>query len=338
MPEESPLVRQWILLRTLCSRRYGATVKEMAQDMVVVDKTIRRDLATFQKAGFPLEETVGDHGEKKWRLDPTKTQPGLTFTFDEAIALYLSRHLMEPLAGTLFWEASQRAFKKVRASLGADALKYVEKFGTMFHQTMVGASDYSKKADLIDQLMIGIEDQKTVFLTYQSLQSTEPVTYDMYPYGLTYHRGRLYLIGRAPEHDEVRIWKVDRIEDAEATDFRFKRPEDFDLQEHLAKSFGIFHGDGQVHVKVQFSPTVARYVEESNWHASQKLTKQKDGGVVAEFDLDNTKEIKQWILSFGRHAVALEPDELREEIIEEVAEISSAYGDWQIEGDALPAK
>ena len=33
MPEESPLVRQWILLRTLCARRYGATVKEVAQEM-----------------------------------------------------------------------------------------------------------------------------------------------------------------------------------------------------------------------------------------------------------------------------------------------------------------
>ena len=56
MPEESPLVRQWILLRTLCSRHFGATVKEMSQEMGVSDKTIRRDLETFQKAGFPLED------------------------------------------------------------------------------------------------------------------------------------------------------------------------------------------------------------------------------------------------------------------------------------------
>ena len=54
MSEESPLVRQWILLRTLCARRYGASVKEMADEMGVSDKTIRRDLETFQKAGFPL--------------------------------------------------------------------------------------------------------------------------------------------------------------------------------------------------------------------------------------------------------------------------------------------
>ena len=131
---------------------------------------------------------------------------------------------------------------------------------------------------------------------------------------------------------------MDRVEDAEATQVHFNRPEDFDLHEHLAKSFGVYHGGGDVHVKVRFSPTVARYVEESKWHASQKLIRQKDGSVIAEFDLDDTEEIKRWILSFGRHAVVLEPEELREELIDEIAEISSAYGDWQVEGDALPAK
>lgn len=94
MTEESPLVRQWILLRTLCSRRYGATVKEMAEEMGVSERTIRRDLDTFQQSGFPLAEIVEDHGRKKWRVEPGKNQPGLTFTLDEAISLYLRRQLI----------------------------------------------------------------------------------------------------------------------------------------------------------------------------------------------------------------------------------------------------
>jgi len=321
MPEESPLVRQWILLRTLCSRHYGATVKELAEEMAVSEKTIRRYLQTFQEAGFPLLEVEGEFGRKTWRLTTDKNQPPLSFTFDEAVALHLGRRLMEPLAGTLFWDAAQRAFKKIRASLGTDALKYAERFGGMFHQTTVGASDYSKKADLIDELMRGIEDRQAVFLTYQSLRATEPVTYDIYPYGLTYHRGSLYLVGRAPEHDEIRHWKVDRIEDAKVTGFPFNWPEDFDLQDHLAKSFGVYHGDGEVHVRVRFSPAVARYVTESKWHASQQLTEQKDGSVIAEFDLDGTEEVKGWVLSFGRHAEVLKPEELRFEIAEECVKI-----------------
>jgi len=325
MAEEQPLVRQWILLRLLCARRHGATVREMAQEMGVSDKTIRRDLETFQRVGFPLKDSVGDHGRKKWRIEPVKNQPGAFFAFDEAIALYLGRHFLEPLAGTLFWAAAQRAFKKIRASLGSEALKYVERFTGMFHQTMVGVGDYTKKAELIDELMQGIEDRRAVFITYQSLRATEPVTYDIYPYGLAYHRGHLYLIGWAPDHEEIRHWKVDRIEEVKVEEIRFQRPEAFDLQQHFAKSFGVFHGDADVHVKVRFSPTVARYVEESTWHASQELTGQKDGSVIAEFNLNNTQEIKRWILSFGRNAQVLEPEQLRNEMSEEIQLLSVQY-------------
>lgn len=338
MPSDSPLVRQWILLRTLCARRYGSTVKELAEEMDVSEKTIRRDLETFLAAGFPLEETVGDFGRKSWLISQTKNQPDIGFTFDEAIALYLGRHFLEPLAGTLFWEAAQRAFRKIRALLGKEALKYLDNFGAMFHQTMVGTSDYSKKANLIDELMVGIEDRKAVFIAYQSLRATEPVTYDVYPYGLTYHRGSLYLIGCSPEHEEIRHWKVDRIENAEVTKFPFNLPDDFDLHEHLATSFGVYHGNGEVHVKVRFLPAVARYVEESSWHKSQKLSKQKDGGVVAEFDLGDTEEIMRWIQSFGKHAVVLEPDELRQEMIAEFTKALSAYGDRPVEGNVLLEK
>ena len=80
MNEESPLIRQWILLRTLAARKYGATVKELAREAGVSIKTIRRDLETFQTAGFPLQEVVGDFGRKKWHLEsakpPARTGPG----------------------------------------------------------------------------------------------------------------------------------------------------------------------------------------------------------------------------------------------------------------------
>ncbi len=325
MADELPLVRQWLLFRKLCSHHHGLTIKDMMHEFQVSEKTVRRDLETFQNAGFPLQETVGEFGRKTWHMEGSKDGPGLTFAFDEAIALYLGRRFLEPLAGTMFWEAAQRAFKKIRATLGDKALKYIDQFGTIFHQTMVGASDYTKKAELIDELMVGIEDRKAVFITYQSLKATEPVTYDIYPYGLIYHRGALYLVGRSPHREEICHWKVSRIEDAEVTAVPFQRPEDFDLGQHLAKSFGVYHGDGDVKIKVRFAAAVARYVCESNWHDSQKLSPQKDGGVLAEFHLSDTEEIKRWIMSFGQHAVVQEPESLKAEIIQELNSLLAAY-------------
>jgi len=321
MSEDSALIRQWRLLKLLSSRRFGATVKELAEEMKVNEKTIRRDLRTFEQVGFPLEEVVGDRGRKSWKVRTSKDRPELNFALDEALALYMGRRFLEPLAGTFFWEAAQSAFKKIRACLGKNALEYLERIAGRLHHRVVGAGDYSKKADLIDALMQAIEDHHQAFITYRSQQATEPVSYPVYPYGLTYFRGSLYLIAHSPDHEQVRHYKVDRMDDVEVTLVPFNRPGDFDLEKHLAGSFGVFQGGDGVTVKIRFAPTVARYVEESRWHESQQLTKQRDGSLIAVFQLSNTEEISRWILSFGRHAVVVEPPELRARIGEEAAAI-----------------
>jgi len=325
MSEKSPLVRQWILLRTLASRRYGVTVRELAQIMEVSEKTIRRDLDLFTRAGFPLEEIVCEHGKKKWKLSGDLTEKGLPITYDEAIALHLARCLMEPLAGTMFWNAAQKAFAKIRSIFNETAWAYVEKMASSFYQTRTGICDYAKKAELIDQIMVGIEDHRAIELRYCSLKATEAVTYEVHPYGLTYHRGALYLVGLLVERNEIRHWKVNRVEGVELTDHSFEVPEEFSLQEHLAGSFGIFQGDGDYHVRIRFSPVVARYVSEASWHASQQLHSQRDGSLIAEFDLDSLEEIQRWILSFGKHAEVLEPEELRERMYQEISEMLETY-------------
>jgi len=325
MAEQLPLVRQWTILRTLSARRLGVTVKELSQEMRVNEKTIRRDLETFQTLGFPLKERVGKFRRKHWRLEAGDNAFGLAFAFDEALALYLGRRFLDPLAGTMLWEAAQRAFRKIRAMLSADALRYIDRFSGLFHQTMVGAGDYAKHSATIDNLMVGIEDCRAVFITYQSMRATEPVTYDIYPYGLIYHRGALYLVGRSVQRDEICHWKVTRIEAAELTPVHFQRPEGFDLRQHLAGSFGVYHGDGDVYVKVRFAASAARYVAESRWHDSQRLEPQKDGSLLAEFQLSDTEEIKRWILSFGPAAVVIEPEELRQEIASDLRAMLQAH-------------
>jgi predicted DNA-binding transcriptional regulator YafY len=68
--DTSPLVRQWQLLAALSSRSAGGTVAQLATEFSVDQKTVRRDLLVLRQAGFPLAETLGDHGRKHWTLAP----------------------------------------------------------------------------------------------------------------------------------------------------------------------------------------------------------------------------------------------------------------------------
>lgn len=324
MSKDSALVRQWLLLMML-SRRMGVTVQELAQELEVTQKTIRRDLDTFKSVGLPIEEKVGERGQKHWSVKLHNGQPEISFSMDEGLALYMGRRFLEPLAGTIFWEAAQKSFHKIRACMPKKALDYLEQMAGHLHHTSVGLSDYSKKADLIDELMEGIEKHKATIIHYQSLSATEPVEYEVYPYGLTYHRGSLYLVAQSRDHDKLLHFKVDRLEDAAAGPFIFEPPAKFDLQEHLAGSFGVFQGEGEITVKVRFLPRVARYVVESKWHASQQLVSQKDGSVLAEFCLSSTEEIMRWILSFGQYAIVLEPPFLCTAIRQEIHAMRTLY-------------
>ena len=326
MQGDTPLLRQWSLLTALGVRRRGMTVREMADETGANIRSIRRDLATLQRVGFPLTETVSDHGRKHWCLAANGSAPPMSFTWAEAISLYLGRRFLEPLAGTYLWDGAQSAFAKIRAVLGDEALRYLEKMAGALHQTSVGASDYSKQAEVIDRLMIGIEDRLIAFLTYQSLQATEPVTYDVYPYALIWHRCSLYLVAHAVAHGEVRHYKIDRIHDVELDELKFVRPAGFDVREHLAGTFGVYHRPGRLlSVRVKFSPEVRRHVEESRFHASQRLTPDGDGGVIAEFTLSSFEELRAWVLSFGAHAEVLEPEGLRREVAHELERALEAY-------------
>lgn len=323
--DNPPLLRQWLLLKTLSARRYGATVAEMARDLGVAEKTIRRDLKAFFEVGFPIEEQIGDRGRKSWRLKAAGDQPEMSFALDEALALYLGRRFLEPLAGTFLWQAAQNAFKKIRTCLGKPALEYLDKMAGNLHHTAIGASDYSQKAELIDDLMQAIEDRKATHIVYQPLHATEPVTYEIHPYGLTFHHGSLYLVAFSRERNELRHFKVDRIGEVEVSRFPFRMPDDFKLDGHFAKSFGVFHGNGDIRVEIRFLPQVARYVSEGKWHESQRLTPQKDGSLLVEFQLSSTEEIKHWVMGFGKSAVVLEPAGLRQGIQSELAAMLKLY-------------
>ncbi len=326
MRDEPSLRRQWILLRALSSRRFGLTVREIAAELDVTDKTVRRDLALFRRLGFPLEESVGEFGRKTWRITTAGGQPALSFAFDEAVALYLGRRLLDPLAGTAFGVAARSASAKIRAMLGRSALEYLDRFAGLFHPTAVGAHDYTEQGELIDDLQVAIEEGRVVRLLYQSEREATATDREVHPLGWIYHEGALYLIALDPVPGRIKHYKVDRVEAAEIQKDGFQRPEGFDLEAHLAASFGVYQRDGSpTTVMVRFAPEAARYVQESRWHACERLTPQPDGGVLAEFRLSSTEELKRWVLSFGAKAVVLEPESLRREIVEEVHSLAAAY-------------
>jgi predicted DNA-binding transcriptional regulator YafY len=78
-----------------------------------------------------------------------------------------------------------------------------------FQVALLPSPDYSRKDEVLDALVLAVEESRIVHVTYRSAQSTEPVTRDLLPYSLLQARtGGIYLVAWAPEHGEVRHYKL----------------------------------------------------------------------------------------------------------------------------------
>jgi len=118
MPRNAEVIRQWKLLLHLDGLAHGRAVDELASELGVNKRTVWRDLAALQEAGFPL---VDDKRERKtvWRVMqlPLKslTDAGLSVT--EVCSLYMSRALLLTLTGSPFEAGLNSLLKKVQRAL-----------------------------------------------------------------------------------------------------------------------------------------------------------------------------------------------------------------------------
>jgi predicted DNA-binding transcriptional regulator YafY len=167
-----------------------------------------------------------------------------------------------------------------------------------------------------------------VELTYDS-GSGPPRNTRFRPYLLEpFAAGRsIYLIGHDETVDAMRTYKVERIRQATLTLDRYEIPDEFDPDQFLANSWGIWSSDTTppVDVRLRFDAGVARRVRETIWHRSQVLTDLPDGGVELTVRVAGIVEIRPWVLSWGDQVEVLAPPELREAVAGALRGASERY-------------
>lgn len=127
--------------------------------------------------------------------------------------------------------------------------------------------------------------------------------------------GDWYLVGYCQRRREVLLFRTDRIKEVKETGAGFERPADFDINKYSASSFRVFRGAGPPQqVRLRFSPEAARFVKERQWHPSQEIKEQTDGGIEMTLKVSHLFEVKRWVLSYGVECEVLEPEELRREV------------------------
>jgi proteasome accessory factor B len=317
--KQTQIVRQWKLIRLLADTPSGLPLKTLAERLDTTTRTINRDLVTLQQAGVPLRELIGAHGLKHWTLSDRKSGNFSSFSYDEAAALYLGRRFLEPLTQTFLWEAADSALKKIRSQLGSQPIRYLDRLLNVFRTAETSKSRYIEKSELIDALILGCEEQREVVITYCSLATEEGETYTIRPYEIEVYGSTIYVAGYSCKSNGLRLWKLDRMSSALATDVKFDKPDDYEFIWFAAST------DPPQKVRILFDSSVARFVQEHCWHESEKITERDDGSLLVEYELRELVFIKKRLLSYGCHAEVLEPASLRKSLKEEIDLMAKRY-------------
>lgn len=326
MPRSSEVIRQWNIIRALDGARQGLPVQALAASAGVSVRTIWRDLAALQEAGFPLYDEKVD-GRTFWRLDrtPFRHLEDRGFTLTQLCALYFSRTLVECLAGTPFQGDLEAAFDELARTLPPRMREFFDRIPAVIDAKRgpmrVRAGQLSH--DTIARLLDATLHQRRAEMAYHSASSARTKTYVVEPYRLVYADGGLYLLAFVPEYDALRTFAVERIEALTVLDVTFERRVDVDARP-FDQSLGVNMGT-PVRVELEFTAGAAAYVRERVWHASQTVTDQPDGSARVSLEVCMDGPLTSWILGFGPSVRVLAPDALRAQIREALQKALGLY-------------
>ncbi len=320
------VIRQWTLLRDLWEGRYGRTIDELAQLLKMHPRTIRRDIAALQEAGFPLEQRVYDT-RRAYTLNKEAFK-GLIdagLTLPELCALYFSRALLEYLAATPFQKDLASAFEKFESCLTAAQWKYLD----AFPKVLAAKAEPRKKAGgeapaHVSRMIAAALEHRRVSMSYYSFFSKQLKNYVVEPYQVCYAQGGLYLVAFVPAYEEPRLFAVERIKTLTLLDEHFT-PGTEPVTAQMANSLGINLSGRPESVVIEFQPEAAPYVLEREWHPSQTLEARVDGCVVLKMKVVIDWALTAWVLGFGPRARVVGPRRLAHQIFELLEETRVLY-------------
>jgi proteasome accessory factor B len=325
MPRNQEVIRQWRVLHALESSRHGAAIDALANAVDVTTRTIRRDLAALQDAGFPLYDEKDDEGRVRWRLDG-QVLKGLEtgFTLAEVCALYLSRNLLESVAGTPFQRDLGLAFSRLERMLSPRMRQFLDRLPSVLAakpgpRTRGGESS----GDLVARLLEATLHSRVARMRYDSVSSARVKDYVVHPYRLAFAQGALYLLAFVPEYKDVRTFAVDRIASV-SLDKQTFTPTQAVGSEVFANSLGVNTGPAE-RVEVEFDSRVAPYVRARVWHTSQETRENGDGRIVLAMNVCHDWALRSWILSWGPFARVLTPASLVTDVSGELRAAHQQY-------------
>jgi predicted DNA-binding transcriptional regulator YafY len=284
--------------------------EDLARTFETSKRTIYRDIEALCEAGVPLISIPG----QGYSLMKGYFLPPLSFTTEEATMLLLGSDLMAQSFDAQYRQAAQSASRKIAGVLPEKLRNDVDYLQKSIRFISLETARNPAEQDMLQQLRRAILERNTVRFRYHTRHSSEnshntPTFREANPYGLVHIYNDWHLIAYCHLRQDIRNFRLDRVEDLEVLAKTFERPVNFEMREPTSDRRDLT-------VRVLFDQEVIRWVREARSYytvAEEEIAE----GLFVTLKVRQESQILQWLLSWGQHARVLEPESLRRRLIEE---------------------
>jgi proteasome accessory factor C len=166
-----------------------------------------------------------------------------------------------------------------------------------------------------------ISRRKTIEFSYYTMERDAVSDRKVDPYHLVFRTGQFYLIGHSHEREEVRVFRLSRIQGkvsyATKAEHDFHSPEDFDRRDYASRADWQMGDLGEA-ATIFLRERIAWLVERDfGSYGEFRRPKKADGvrgrGVIFETRYASARQLISWVLGWRDNARLVAPKELAEE-------------------------
>lgn len=312
-----------LALYTLLLMQDGRAISltSLADALQCSKQTILRLLSQLEASGYgKLAEPERRGKEDYYKLD-IKTDEILDVGAKELSQLALCRNLlMHLLPGKFPLSGAYTQSEANCASPGTTSILYK------------GYIDYTPFENQYRLLLKAIQKKLVCKVTYRKSIFHEPRELHFAPMRLVSYHETIAVNGwEVSAYGKVKslyknwLWLyLQRCLKVELTSRKSTSLAEIDFQQEQDASFGIMNFE-EFKVKLLFNSQTAEYIRERRWSCDQKITLTEDKSLILEMTSRSAPEIISWILSFGPNVKVLEPNWLKEEVLEKARSIIVNY-------------
>ena len=328
------LVRILRILRDL-GVEGGATLYDLAERHGTTTRTIRRDFAALEQAGFEPECKPASEGSRKkvWTISFERKLGKLSSLLDASHYLALNVALAQ--GGVLHHRSHSYGLledlgQQIEEAVGKKGIQQLREIAQAFLPYHKG--DYrNAPPDILWPLIGACAKNSLCRIEYQAPRAeARERTHEVLPLKIFHFQGAHYLLAYHPKHKRPVTFHLLRIRKIKVL-AKTRRPhKDFNAAAWAESAFGVFTGGKPTTYRLAFSREAAPYIRERSWHPTETLTNTPNGGVLLEFRCGETFEVDAWVQSWGDQVEVHAPASVRRKL--------RALGGWLAETYAPAAR